>query len=396
MSRTQVVGWANGTRVRFAAPVISDEARTAALRVLASGWVTTGPEVAAFEEEFAELVRTREAVAMASCTHAIEIALRGLGLPPGSRVLVPTMTFCGAVGAIVHAGLRPVLTDVDAWTLMPTPQLAWEAADRAGGVEAMMVLHFGGFPAPVEELRAAVGLPLERVVEDAAHALGTWTGTAPVGGGTRAACFSFYATKNLPIGEGGMLSTDDTRLAAFARRVRLHGMSADAWRRYEPGTAWRYSVEVDGLKANMTDLQAAIGRAQLAHLFEWQHRRGRLAHAYDRTLAGLPGLALPPRPLQGRHGWSLYVIQVSDEFGVARDRLIAELSRLGVDCSVHFIPVHHFPYFRDLLALDGRSRFPGADTAFERILSLPLHPGMSEDDVARVGLALEEARGGAA
>jgi perosamine synthetase len=300
------------------------------MRVLRSGWLTTGPEVHAFEREFAEWVGAAHAVAVSSCTVAIELSLRAMRLPRGAKVLTSTMTFCGAVHAIVHAGLTPVLVDVGDATLMPDAATVAAAAERAGGVDAMVVLHFAGFPAPVEELAAAAGLPLARVVEDAAHALGTWVDDRPVGAISAATCFSFYATKNLPIGEGGMVTTADPALADYVRRGRLHGMSKDAWKRYLPGAPWYYNVDIAGLKANMTDLQAAIGRAQLRRLAGWQERRADLAGAYDEGLAGIPGLRPPPRPERGRHAWHLYVIRVEPGFGLGRDDLIAELADRGV------------------------------------------------------------------
>ncbi|MGI0128692.1 MAG: DegT/DnrJ/EryC1/StrS family aminotransferase, partial [Thermoplasmata archaeon] len=240
------------SRIPFARTEISAEARAASARVLASGWITTGPEVLEFEREFAELVGAEHAIAVASCTAAIEISLRALHLPRGAKVLTSTMTFCGAVHAIVHAGLEPILVDVNARTLMPDAETVADAVHRVGPVDAMVVIHFGGFPAPIEEMALAAGLPLSRVVEDAAHALGTKVGDRWVGTLSAASCFSFYATKNLPIGEGGMITTDDAELASYSRQVRLHGMSHDAWKRYLPGSGWRYGVEVAGIKANMT------------------------------------------------------------------------------------------------------------------------------------------------
>jgi dTDP-4-amino-4,6-dideoxygalactose transaminase len=369
------------SRIPFATTEISPQARAAAARVLSSGWVTTGPEVARFEREFSEWVGAEHAVAVSSCTAAIELSLRALRLPQGAKVLSPVMTFCGAVHAIVHAGLTPVLADINPDTLMPDPATTATAAERAGGVDAMVVLHFAGAPAPVAELAAAAGLPLSRVVEDAAHGLGTWVDDAQVGTISAASCFSFYATKNLPIGEGGMVTTADGSLADFVREARLHGMSQDAWKRYLPGAAWRYSVEVDGLKANMTDLQAAIGREQLRHLDKWQSRRAELADRYTRALAGVPGVHTPRAPALGRHAWHLYVLALDQEQGWNRDAFIEELSRRGIDCSVHFIPIHHHPYFIRLL--DG-AEFPGADQAFPGIVSLPLHPGLSDRDVDRI------------
>ncbi|HEX9344115.1 MAG TPA: DegT/DnrJ/EryC1/StrS family aminotransferase [Actinomycetota bacterium] len=370
--------------IPFARAEVCAEAHEAAAQVLRSGWLTTGPEVAAFEREFAEWVHADHAVAVASCTAAIELALRALRLPRGAKVLTSTMTFCGAVHAIVHAGLVPVLADVDPVTLSSDAAACAAAARRAGGVDAMVITHYAGLPSPVEELAEAVGLPLGRVVEDAAHALGTWHGARPVGSCSAATCFSFYATKNLPIGEGGMVTTADQEVADHLRRTRLHGMSKDAWKRYLPGEAWRYSVEVAGLKANMTDLQAAIGRAQLRHLAAWQERRALLARRYDDGLAAVGGLGLPARPEWGRHAWHIYVVQVEAEYGLSRDELIAALAERGVGTSVHFIPVHHFPYFQQLLDPEQLGTHPGADAAFERIVSLPLFQGMALDDVDRV------------
>lgn len=376
--------------IPFARTLIPPEAEAAVSRVLSSGWITTGPEVTAFEREFAALVGADHAVAVSSCTAALELALRALGLPRGARVATSTMTFCGAVHAIVHAGLSPVLVDIDPWTLMPSPETVARAVARVDGVEAMVVLHFAGFPAQVGELAAAAGLPLDRVVEDAAHAVGTWVGERPVGALSAATCFSFYATKNLPIGEGGMLTTDDPQVAEQVRRSRQHGMSRDAWRRYLPGGGWRYTIEAPGLKANMTDLQAAIGRAQLLHLPAWQRRRDELASRYDRGLLGLPGLRTPPWPADGRHAWHLYVLQVDPAFGLGRDEVIAGLAERGIDCSVHFIPLHHQPYFVGLLGDGLAGQFQAADAAFERIVSLPLHPGLTNDEVDRVCETLAE------
>jgi dTDP-4-amino-4,6-dideoxygalactose transaminase len=378
-------------RVPFARTFISPDAREAVARVLASGWVTTGPEVAGFEREFAEWVGADHAVAVSSCTSAIELALRAMNLPHGSRVLASTITFCGAINAILHAGHVPVLVDVNEETLMPDAQTTAAAVRRAGAAEAMLALHFAGYPAPVEELTAAAGLSLYQVVEDAAHAVGTWLDDRPVGSTSAATCFSFYATKNLPIGEGGMVTTNDTDLADRVRRLRLHGMSRDAWKRYMPGNGWRYSVDAVGLKANMTDVQAAIGRAQLSHLPEWQARRAELVERYDRALADIDGIVTPPRPQRGRHAWHLYVIQVLPTFGMDRDRLIVELAELGIDCSVHFIPLHHQPYLSELLATalaDGG--FPLADRVFPRIVSLPLYPTLTDEEVDRVCEAIAD------
>jgi perosamine synthetase len=371
--------------VPFATTEITEAAHVAVADVLRSGWVTTGPQVGEFEREFADWVGAQHGVAVASCTTAIELALRALDLPRGARVLTSTMTFCGAVHAIVHAGFQPVLVDVHPETLMPDEHTVAEARLRNGPVDAMVVLHFAGQPAPVRAMAEAAGLPLNRVIEDAAHAVGTWVDGEQVGTISAATCFSFYATKNLPIGEGGMVTTADQQIADRIRRMRLHGMSKDAWRRYKPGAAWRYEVDVAGLKANMTDIQAAIGRAQLRQLTDWQQRRAEIADRYDRHLFAVPGIARPARPARGLHAWHLYVIRVdARRAGVSRDELIAALTERCIGTSVHFIPTHHHPYFQRLLGEDIATAFPTADAVFERIVSLPLHPGLTDQDVDTV------------
>jgi dTDP-4-amino-4,6-dideoxygalactose transaminase len=386
---TAPVSTTSTERVPFARTLIVEEAQTAVARVLASGWVTTGPEVAAFEHEFAAWTGAEHAVAVASCTTALELSLRSLRLPAGAPVLTSTITFCGAVNAILHAGLRPVLVDVHPETLMPDERTVAAAVRTSGAPAAMVALHFAGHPAPVEPMADAAGLPLDRVIEDAAHAVGARVGDRTVGTISAATCFSFYATKNLPIGEGGMVTTADDELADFVRRSRLHGMSRDAWKRYLPGSGWRYSVDNVGLKANMTDPQAAVGRAQMGHFADWQARRAEIVARYDRALAEVPGIGLPARPAEGVHAWHLYVIRVLPSFGLSRDEFIAALHELGIDCSVHFIPMHTQPYLGPLLG-DGvdPTRFPAAETAFQQIVSLPLYPTLRDDQVDRVCMAI--------
>jgi dTDP-4-amino-4,6-dideoxygalactose transaminase len=374
--------------VPFASAEIVPEARQAALSVLASGWITMGPKTAEFERDLAAYLGARHVVAVASCTAAIEIAIRALRLPRGAAVLTPSLTFCGAIAPILQAGLRPVLVDVSAETLLPTPESVAVAANRAGGAAAMIVQHMAGHPADVGLLAAAAGLPAERVVEDAAHGLGSELRGTRVGGTSHAACFSFYATKNLPIGEGGAIATDDDELADYARTARLHGMSRDAWRRYLPGSSWRYDVAEPGLKANITDVQAAIGQAQLAHLPAWQRRRDWLALRYDQALAGLPGLVRPVRPATGRHAWHLYPVRITADFGISRDQVIEGLANQGIGTSVHFIPVHQLSGYREVLGPQECGSVPVTDQIGAELLSLPMYPALSTASVDLVATAL--------
>jgi len=372
--------------------------------VLASGWVTTGPRTRAFEQELAAYCSppgpaprpAPHTLAVSSCTAALELALRALGLAAGTPVLTPSLTFCGAVQAIVSCGLRPVLVDVDDETHVPAPADVARAAERvavqAGRPAAMVVQHHAGYPVEIGPLAEAAGLPPARVVEDAAHGLGgRFADGAPVGSRGPAVCLSFYATKNLPIGEGGAVLTDDPELAARVGRARMHGMSRDAWARYLPGGSWRYDVAGPGMKANFTDLQAAIGSGQLRHMPRWQARRAQLAARYDAVLGAVPGLRLPPRPAGGGHAWHLY--QVGLRAGHDRDRLIEDLTRAGIGTSVHFIPVHQLSWFRRLLGAPECAAVPVTDRVAGRLLSLPFHPGLTDDDVAAVAGAVDEALG---
>jgi perosamine synthetase len=346
-----------------------------------------GKETIAFETELADWLGAPRVVSVSSCTAAIQMALAGLGLPAGAPVLTPTLTFCGAVQAIVHAGLRPVLVDTDERTLTVSADGVAKAARH--GAAAMVIQHMAGYPVDGAGLAAAAGIPAANVVEDAAHGLGAAVGGRLVGSASRAACFSFYATKNLPVGEGGAIATTDDDLAARWRRMRLHGMTGDAWRRYHRQGSWRYTVRDGGLKANFTDVQAAIARAQLAHLRAWQRRRAELAARYDTLLDGIRGLELPPRPPAGQHAWHLYIVRVHrPPFGITRDVLAERLATAGIGTSVHFIPVHHMPYFRDLIGAAACDDLPVADRVFPRLLSLPLHPRLSDSDVETVCDAL--------
>jgi len=373
--------------VPFCRTEITPEAQQAAVRVLASGWVTMGAESIAFEQEFGAWVDAPHTVAVSSCTAAVQLALAGLGLPPGAPVLTPTLTFCGAVQAIVHAGLRPVLVDTDEATLTVSAEGVAKAARH--GAAAMVIQHMAGYPVDGAELAEAAGIPNGNVVEDAAHGLGATVRGRPVGSFSRAGCFSFYATKNLPIGEGGAITTTDGDLAERWRRMRLHGMSGDAWRRYHRSGTWRYTVEEAGMKANFTDLQAAIGREQLRRLPAWQQRRAAIAARYDAQLAGLEGLELPPRPAADTHAWHLYIVRIHPRpFGLDRDTAAERLAEAGIGTSVHFIPVHHLPYFRNLLGLEACGELSAADQIFPRLLSLPMFPGLTDSDVDRVCEAL--------
>jgi dTDP-4-amino-4,6-dideoxygalactose transaminase len=362
--------------VRFSVPPLTEAAQAAAQRVLSSGWFTTGPECGAFEAELGAYLGQPHVVTLTSCTHALELSLRALRLDPGSVVLTPSLTFCGAVGAIVHAGYRPVLMDVNETTLVPDEATVRAAAERHQP-SAMLICDLGGFPVDHVAHARAAGLPYHRIVVDAAHGPGGLVGRADPATAPYATCLSFYATKNLPIGEGGAVATHDAELAEWLRRMRLHGMSKDAWRRYLPGGSWRYDVPEIGYKANLTDLQAAIGREQLRALPEWQARRAELVARYDAALAPAVesgALGQPSRP--DGHALHLYQVLVKDR----RDEVAAALNEAGIGTSVHFIPVHQLTGYAAVLGPDECAAVPVTDRVADELLSLPLYPDLTDAD----------------
>jgi dTDP-4-amino-4,6-dideoxygalactose transaminase len=383
----------------FARPSITEREKQAVLDVLDSGWLTTGPRTKLFEERFAATVGTRHAIALNSATAALHLALEALGVGPDDEVIVPTWTFAASGEVVAYRGARPVLVDVDARTLNATPEAILAAVTPR--TRAVIAVHIAGLPVEIERL---VGLLEPRgiaVVEDAAHAFPSRIGgTAGRYAGTfgRAGAFSFYATKTITTGEGGMLVTDDDAIAARARIMSLHGISRDAWNRYAASGSWYYEIEDAGYKYNMTDIAAALGIVQLERADELLAARRDLAAAYSARLGSAPlsGLVeLPAESPDGSHAWHLYIIRLAlDRLTVDRAGVIDALKGLGIGTSVHFIPLHLHPYYRRRWGY-AASDLPVATGEYERVVSLPLWPGMTADDVDRVACGLEEVLGSA-
>lgn len=365
--------------VPFAPPDISADDIAAVTRVLRSGWLTTGPECAALEAELADYLQVPHAIAVSSCTAAIEIAYAALGLPPGARVGVPSWTFVSSALAPHHHGALPVLLDVEPDTLnLSATSLASALED---GLDAVVGVHFGGvaLPETVHALCRDAGVPL---IEDAAHALGTrdHRGRA-LGSGSAGACLSFYATKNLTSAEGGALVTDDGDLADFARAFRLHGMSKDAWRRYEPGQFAQYDLVAPGIKANLPDVLAALARSQLTRFDGLQARRRAHLDHYRQRLEGVAGLRFVPTVADTDSADHLAVLVLPE--GVTRPHVLAHLGAAGIGASVHFQPLHRFGWFREHAEV-GPAGVDVAETMAERVLSLPLAAALTSGDVDRV------------
>ncbi len=371
----------------FAAPDVSDDDVDAVVRVLRSGWITTGSECRALEERLAAHLGASEVVAMSSCTAALEAAVAHLDLPPGSRVGVPTWTFVSTALSAVHAGHVPVLLDVEPDTLNLSVESLEAALDGPDGLDAVIGVHFGGvaFGKEIHELCTEHAVPL---IEDAAHALGASDHRGPIAGrGTAGACLSFYATKNLTSAEGGALVTDDAELADFARSYRLHGLSRDAWARYRPGQRSGYDVVTPGIKGNLPDVLAALALSQLDRFDDMQGRRRLLVNRYRDALAGIDGIACVPGELDPFGADHLMALLLPE--GADRDIITDHMTEQGVSTSVHFQPLHTFDWFAGH-ALIGPSGVPTADRLAPRALSLPLHPGLTPEQVDRVVTALAE------
>jgi len=377
----------------FARPSIGDAEKAAVLEVLESGWLTTGPRTKAFEAAFAAVTGRRHAVALNSATAALHLALEAFGVDEGDEVIVPTWTFAASAEVVAYRRARPILVDVEAATLNASPQAILDAVTPR--TRAVVAVHMAGRPAAVDALVAALdplGIP---VVEDAAHAFPSRIGR--LGGrlaGTigRAGAFSFYATKTITTGEGGMLVTDDDAVADRARRLSLHGISRDAWKRYAAGGSWYYEIEDAGYKYNMTDLAAALGTVQLGRADELLDARRALVAAYREAFAGSAVadlVELPEDEPDGSHAWHLFVLRLRlDRLAIDRAAVIDALAGRGIGASVHFIPLHLHPYYRARGWTP--DQLPVASREYQRVISLPLWPGMGESAVERVVDALDE------
>lgn len=369
------------TFLDFSPPLIGEEEIQEVVDTLRSDWITTGPKTRRFENEFSRYVGSPGALALNSCTAGLHTALATYGIGAGDEVITTPMTFAASVNVVEHVGARPVLVDVERDTLNIDPSAVERAISPR--TKAIIAVHYAGHPAeldPLRELARSRGL---RLIEDAAHAIPARYRGTMIGGSGNAVAFSFYATKNLTTGEGGML-TGDAEFLDRARVVSLHGMSRDGWRRYTKGGSWRYEILLPGFKYNMTDIQAAIGQCQLRKLASFQQRRREIVRGYLDAFRDLDAFEVPVERAHVEHAWHLFVLRLRpNTLRIARDQFIDELTAREIGTSVHFIPVHLHPYYRDRYCLTPGD-FPIALDAFERMLSLPLNVRMSDEDVADV------------
>jgi dTDP-4-amino-4,6-dideoxygalactose transaminase len=372
----------------FHRPSITDEDLDAVRQALQSGWLTHGPVCQDFEATFARHVGAPRAVALSSGTAALHLALVALGVGGGDEVVTTPLTFCACAHVIEHAGAVPVFADIDPVTMQIDPaEIERVLTPRT---RAIIAVDYGGHPCRIEEIMKIAGEHGIAVVEDAAHSLGAAVGDRPVGSIADVTAFSFYATKNITTGEGGMLTTGNGALADRAERLRLHGIERDAWRRYRRGGSWDYDVTEAGFKANMTDFQAALGLSQLRREPRSRARRTAVAARYSEALAALGDLVELPQVEDGmRSAWHLYAVRLAGAARLARDRVAEDLAGAGIGTSVHFVPLHLTSHFRARSGYQG-GEFPACEDACARVLSLPLYEGLSDADVERVAAAVTE------
>jgi dTDP-4-amino-4,6-dideoxygalactose transaminase len=377
------------TFLNFAPPLITDADIDEVVRTLKSGWITTGPQAEQFESKFAQYVGAPGALAVNSATAAMHIALASLGIGEGDAVVSTTMTFVSTIHVIEHQRARPVLVDVEPDTLNIDPDQVEAAIRRDGHVRAILPVHLYGHPAEMDAIYDIARRHEVAVIEDAAHALPARYRERMIGAPPKdfdfpnMVAFSFYATKNLTTGEGGML-TGPREIIDRARVWSLHGMSRDAFKRYTSEGSWRYDVELPGFKYNMPDIQAALGLHQLERLDQMQSRRLAIVDQYDETLGKLDAFELPVERPGVESAWHLYVLRLRLEaLKIDRAEFIKQLRARNIGASVHFIPIHEHSYYQERYQLR-RWDFPVAQHAFERLVSLPLSPAHSDQDIADV------------
>lgn len=365
--------------VPFFRATIGREEIDGVIETLESGWLTSGPKVKLLEKEFAEAVGAKHAVALNSATAALHLALEALNIGPGDEVLVPTMTFAATAEVVIHLGATPVLVDCDPGTLnVDLNDLAEKCTDKT---KAVMPVHYAGQPCPMKEIADFAAQRKIVVVEDAAHAFPAAYQGKPIGSLSRATCFSFYANKTMTTGEGGMLATNDESIADRVRKMSLHGLSRGAWNRFTDKGSWYYEIEAPGYKCNLPDVAAAIGLGQLHQSENFLQERRRCAMRYLEAFADSPLIEPLDQSPDVDHAWHLFVIKLNlAGLAIDRSEFIVKLNEAGIGNSVHYTPLHLHPLYRERFGYQPED-MPAASGVFEQIISLPVFPSMSDEQI---------------
>jgi dTDP-4-amino-4,6-dideoxygalactose transaminase len=380
--------------VPYHRPSIGQEEIDEVVRTLESGWLTTGPRTAEFERNFRSYIGTPSALAVNSCTAGLHLALAAMNIGPGAEVITTPLTFCSTVNVIMHTGATPVLADVGPDGNIDPAMVEARITERT---RAIIPVHLAGLPVDMDAIWDLARRHRLHVIEDCAHAVGAYYKGWPIGAGnparglySDAAAFSFYATKNLTTGEGGMVTTHDERIAEKLKVLCLHGISKDAWNRYSDKGNWYYEVLEPGFKYNMSDIQSAIGIHQLKKLESFTETRTRYARLYNEILADVEEVETAPDRADSRHAWHLYMLRLNlDKLSIDRDGFISMLREKGVGTSVHFIPIPLHPFFSKH-AQRAENQCPQALSLFKRLVSLPLYPGMTEQQVVTAANAVKD------
>lgn len=378
-------------QVPFHRPSIGPDEEREVIAALRSGWITTGPRTKRFEREFAEYVGARNALAVAHCTGALHLALFAIGVGPGDAIITTPFTFTATAEVMGYLGARPIFVDIepDTFNIDPAKIEQALAGEPARDARAIMPVHFAGQACDMDRILALARRHNLRVIEDAAHAVGSartleGRGMTRIGTIGDLSCFSFYATKNITSAEGGMITTEDDALAAKIAVASLHGMDRDAWKRYDSSGSWFYEIHDTGFKYNLSDIHSAIGLAQLRRAGELTRRRQAIARAYNAAFGDDPALQTPVTEAGVEHAWHLYVLRLRTEaLKIDRNRFIEILRERGVGTSVHCIPLHMMHFYQRRYGYRA-GQFPVAEDVYSRCLSLPIFPAMSDEDVAYV------------
>ncbi|HUL38168.1 MAG TPA: DegT/DnrJ/EryC1/StrS aminotransferase family protein [Thermodesulfobacteriota bacterium] len=380
----------------FSQPSIEEEEINGVLEVLKSGWITTGPKVKLFEREFADYIGCKHAIAVNSCTAALHLALEAIGIQEGDEIITSPMTFAATGEVIRYFNAKPIFVDIDPVTMNLNVQMLKEVIEKKWGdgskakLKAILPVHYAGYPCDMDALMAIASEYKLKIIEDAAHAFPARYQGKMIGTIGDITCFSFYATKNITTGEGGMITTDNEEYAERARIMSLHGISKDAWKRYTAEGSWYYEIIAPGYKYNLTDIAAALGVAQLRKADIFLARRAHIATLYNEAFRDLSEIDLPMgkggwADRNGtKHSWHLYVIKLNlENLTVDRNKFIDELKTRGIGTSVHFIPLHLHPYYLKVFGYKPED-FPVAYQTYRRIISLPIYAKMTDKNAEEV------------
>jgi len=365
-------------------PLIQEEEIREVIDTLNSGWLSTGPKTLKFEKLIAAYAGAKYAIALNSCTAGLHLSLIALGIGEGDEVITTPFTFASTANVIVHVGAKPVFVDIKKDTYNIAPEKVKRAITAK--TKAIIPVHYAGQPCDMRELMEIAQKHNLYVIEDAAHAIGAEYKGKKIGTFGDITCFSFYATKNMTTGEGGAITTNEDKVAEKFRILRLHGITKDAWKRYSVSGSWYYEIEDCGWKYNMSDIQAAMGVQQLRKLDKFIEIRRKYAHIYNEEFSQLGGIITPYEKSDVKHVYHLYPVLL-EKFN--RDEFIKKMAGKGIGCSVHFIPLHLHPFYRKEFGFN-KGDFPNAEWVYEKEVSLPLYPKMSEEDVWRVITAVGE------